>query len=234
MKKARLPWHTKAAELVPAHVLVDNLSRFSAIIVSISSVAISLASLWYAVSAQNYDREYRELLIRPRLDFDLSVNNIEIGIKNRGLGPAIINRYIFDSSVYTVDLIPGQEDFYKYEEGVRVGLGLFQDTAPQQAIEAFYVRTFTEVLDKGERFALTEFDWTKYDETERAVDPEIRDKVKASIANVQEKFRRPISELGVNFRVCHCSLKGKYCDVADLIPRPQKTCEAAEQRNQVR
>jgi hypothetical protein len=60
--------------------------------IAVLSLAVAAASLYFGISAQSTDREYKEISIRPRLQLEWDPRDFSVKIRNLGLGPAVINR----------------------------------------------------------------------------------------------------------------------------------------------
>jgi len=59
-------------------------------IVAIAALIVSGLSLWFAIDAQNTDREYKELGIVPHISDSKFATELSFSFKNRGIGPAAI------------------------------------------------------------------------------------------------------------------------------------------------
>src|SRR4051812_4587815 len=66
--------------------------------VGIASAAIAMMALALTVDAGIVDRHYREISIRPFLNFTSRSGDFSYEIKNSGLGPAVINALTFTSN----------------------------------------------------------------------------------------------------------------------------------------
>ena len=64
-------------------------------IVAVSSVLIACLSLYFTIQAQNDDRAYKELLIKPTLSRQAHSVDFSVAIANVGLGPARIKDIIY-------------------------------------------------------------------------------------------------------------------------------------------
>jgi hypothetical protein len=74
-----------------------NISRWAkehgSLVVSASSLFIASLSLYFTIQAQKTDINYKELSIRPKLQWRSSATDFSINLDNVGLGPATIETF---------------------------------------------------------------------------------------------------------------------------------------------
>ena len=72
----------------------QSLKSNYAAIMAVASLAVAVISLLYSVDAQKTERAYKEIMIRPKLELQVSGRDLSIKIINTGLGPAQIVRVV--------------------------------------------------------------------------------------------------------------------------------------------
>jgi hypothetical protein len=68
-------------------------SKYGSLAVSVLSLAVAVGSLAFTVNAQKVDRDYKELSIRPRLQWSTNGVDLSVNLDNVGLGPAMIKSF---------------------------------------------------------------------------------------------------------------------------------------------
>jgi hypothetical protein len=191
--------------------------KTGSLITSVCSLSIAAASLYYTLSAQSFDRDQRELLIRPKLSFLMYPDDLKINVRNVGLGPAIITRFAFNSKNYQLDTEKDDPKFGEILIGLFKGLDVIDDdTSDLSKVRDLFgmnYRAKDDIIDKGENLDITWINQERYKEIQKENgiwEKKIVDLVKKGI----QRFWT--SDVTAGLRICYCSMTYKFCSFADL------------------
>src|ERR1035437_3828065 len=104
--------------------VVGLVTRNASSILAISSLLIAGMSLYLTIQAQDDDRTYKELLIKPSLALRAHTVDWSVAIANDGLGPAQIKDIIYQFGGDCISMIDpdggiSRTNYYKVENALR-------------------------------------------------------------------------------------------------------------------
>jgi hypothetical protein len=189
---------------------VGELIALASTAIAFCSFVVASAAVYFALSAQRLDQEYRELSVRPQLKFYLDTGNFRLVVENVGPGHAEIAAvFIFDhEKCVRVDASTPNEIAWatieEYEERLTRTL--------KKTIEEYYKRSKSSVshviqtrslyvgdfLPPGKEFALFELQLGFKEELQ---------KYNLWLAAKDELAANPLSGMSYRF----CSASGRYC-----------------------
>ena len=198
-------------------------------LVSICALFVSALSLYYAIDAQNTDREYKELAVIPHLSVDRFGSELNVFFKNVGIGPAVIRRvkYISSKGCVASDSMSASEWAEKHFEIENRSFNEFLDDAfsvqPDNVLKGSTLNT-TSIIP-GNTYSVG-------DKVTVFTILEARQIFQKMGENRSSRVLKRFVELQLPLGIEYCSLTGKSCaqfnmsyiddKCAKLQPRPSK------------
>jgi hypothetical protein len=188
---------------------------------ALTSLFIAALSLYLTVHTQNEDRDYKEMMIRPALTYEVHPFDLTVGYRNDGLGPAVIVDFVYKdgdeclsvADIYNSKLISGNI----YRVGLDIQDRLFTQVytfAVPTKSPGVTVARFNErgtMLAPGSIIA-TGKEWSLFrvpDDTLSEFRQDLNKLQPATVSVFQAKFFEAAMTLPFSLR--YCSLSGKYC-----------------------
>jgi hypothetical protein len=199
---------------------VGFVARNSNSILAISSLLIAGMSLYLTIQAQDDDRTYKELLIRPSLALRAHTVDWSIAIANDGLGPAQIKDIIYQIGGDCISMIDpdgelSRTNYYKVENALRTRFitDIFSFQIPSTSPAALTTRG--QVLLPGTIIAVgKEIVLFRIDDTSLET---LKSKLNALEMNFHQSLLEKFSALALTLPISikFCSMSEKYCKIVE-------------------
>jgi hypothetical protein len=190
--------------------------------VAIGSLFASAMAVYISKQTQGIDFEYREALIRPRLNWGTSGTNFSVYVNSAGLGPAAIKGFGMrvDGKCSDISTIPqgswAVESRNIHNAILDAVMNVFDSLPPPKTKKPFplqYLAYSTNILDVGQVlkpetvFVLFSFDEKSSKEIERY----IRENYGSDgINDTFFRFTNGMRDLGLSVR--YCSITDRFCE----------------------
>jgi hypothetical protein len=194
------------------------ISKNGSSILAVSSVCIAIFSLYLTIQAQNDDRAYRELLIKPALATMSHTVDFSFAIQNNGLGPAQIKDIVYQFGGECISMLEAdgihlsQDNYYKVKEAIKNRLlnEIFSFEIPNAPSTPINTRGELllpgSIIGPGKEVVLFRIDDSSL-ETFRARLNALELKLSQA---VRDQFSARALTLPVSIK--YCSMSGKYCE----------------------
>jgi hypothetical protein len=201
------------------------LSRYGTLTVAVGSLLVAAIALFFSTQTQRTDFEYREALIRPRLNWGTDGTNFVVYLSSAGLGPAALKSFAMrvDGKCVDISAIPKSS----WDVETRKMRNTFRDSF-MEALESSspktkknfpseYLSFLTSIPDVGQvlqpkdNFTL----FSLSDKSSKEVQQYTRENYGGDgVNNTFARFTRGMRGLGL--RVRYCSMTDRFCEESAL------------------
>ena len=181
------------------------------------ALIVAVAALWYTIDAQKTDREYKELLIRPRLYVHSQTEDFSIKIGNSGVGPAAVSRLVisglhecFDSRSMTKD---------EWDKAGAIIRKSFDDRVRDEVFHGVTRQQLGGGIDLAETLPATD-QWIAPNEVVEVLKVLGVEQAMKSLSSLDKNLEQQVKSQFIKYavsnpvRVEYCSVSGKYCSEA--------------------
>jgi hypothetical protein len=196
--------------------LRKNAVALCSLFVAGCSAFVAALSLFYTIEAQRRDAKYREATIWPKLIIEVYPTDFGIGIRNQGLGPAVIKRIAVRVSGECYDSSNSNKDsFYKVTTGFMESTEAFFEQALFPVLSPLSSQLFTfknfpvvgEIIPGQSTFMIRHL-------TEPS--QQLLEKVKpAALVAASTIFRDSAYKMPLTIE--YCSITGLTCDITSIV-----------------
>lgn len=198
-------------------------------IIAVSSVLIACLSLYFTIQAQNDDRAYKELLIKPSLSRQAHSVDFSVVIANVGLGPAQIKDILYQFGGECISMVDANGElsrasYDKVIDGLNTRFlnDIFSFGIPNTAPTAITTRNHVlfpeEIIGVGKEVVLFRVDDSSLEM--------FRTKMKALDVKLTQSLIDQFTAraLTLPISIKYCSMSGKYCEINEPEGETGKRC----------
>lgn len=199
-------------------------------ILAISSLLIAGMSLYLTIQAQDDDRTYKELLIKPSLALRAHTADWSVAIANDGLGPAEIKDIIYQFGDECISILDAEgkisrTNYYKVQNALtsRFVNDIFSFQIPNTSPTALTTRGQIllpeTIIGVGKEIVLFRIDDTSLET--------LKTKLNALEMNFHQSLLEKFTALALTLPISikFCSMSEKYCKTVEPEGETGKRCK---------